>query len=112
MPTSGWQQQGDKLAGALPPDDYEAVAHVFARAADLERTFQSLLAPASTRRGLTREGMPVVGLADLAPEVRGVLMQADAARGILGALAYEGEKLPPSTEPDQVDRQERRLGRP
>jgi hypothetical protein len=105
MPTSGWQQQGDKLAGALEPRDYEAVANVFARAGDLERTFQSLLAPDSTRRGRTREGMPAVALDedDLAPVIRGALMQAEAARGILAALAFEGEDLPSNTETDPVD---------
>jgi hypothetical protein len=43
MPLSGWQQQGHRLAGSLPPQDYDSVAQAFARAGDLERGFRELL---------------------------------------------------------------------
>lgn len=99
MPTSGWEEQGHTLAGVLAPREYEAVAHTFARAADVEHGFQAMLRAASAHRGPTRGGVEVISLTDESKSMLEKLLDdAQKACELLGAIAYEDDELAPDME--------------
>jgi hypothetical protein len=91
MPLSGWQQQGHRLAGSLPPQDYDRVAQAFARAGDLERGFRELLSSTAVAAVAGARVVPFSPNTELEQPVRDLLDQADESCQILGRLSYEGD---------------------